>query len=85
MKARPILRATLFTALLFAAMGGVTIWSLAAPADDPVGDAIAWADRQQNSIARWYAHGPVDAKPDWQAMQLQVPGGDAMRRNANLR
>ncbi len=60
-------------------IAGVSVWSLATPASDPVGDAFAWVDRQQHEIAQWYAHGPVDAKPDWQAMQVQVPQGDAAR------
>jgi cytochrome c2 len=79
MTSGPAFRFLTRATLLFAAVAGVTVWSLASPAADPVGDAVAWAASQQDKAAAWYAHGPLDAQPDWRAMQMQVPGGDAAR------
>lgn len=72
-----IFRVAFGSLFIAAAIVIVTVWSLAAPTSDPVGDAISWLARQQDDLSQWYRHGPVDAKPDWQAMQLRVPDGDA--------
>ena len=59
--------------------GLITVWTLAPPDRDPIGDAVYRVSAQLGDLTEWYDHGPVDAKPDWDAMRMQVLNGDATR------
>jgi len=75
-----------FTAITvpLALTAGVALWSLADPLADPVGGWLGAVADRWAGVAAWYGAGPVDAKPDWQAMRLQVMNGDAARGRATF-
>ncbi len=72
-----IIKFTLASLITGAGIVVVTLWSLASPASDPVGQAVGWMAAKQTELRHWYQKGPVDAKPDWSAMQFDVLHGDA--------
>ncbi len=81
MQGKPVVPLTLagVAALVLVAITLVSVWSLAHPQRDPVGNALAAMGARLDGVRSWYAQGPVEASPDWQAMRLNVPGGDAAR------
>lgn len=62
-----------------AATSAVVLWTLASPSDDPVGALFETLGDSWDGLERWYVDGPVDAQPNWAAMQQRVVNGDASR------
>ena len=57
----------------------VTVWALADPRRDPVGDALADIAGRIEALRDWYGTGPLDARKDWDAIFLSIPNGDPAR------
>ncbi|MBV0911190.1 c-type cytochrome [Anianabacter salinae] len=67
--------ATLSVAGLTAACAAlVTVWALAAPARDPLGDALGAASARLRAVTDWYAQGPGGGRPTLDAMRAAALG-----------
>ncbi|MGR3502549.1 c-type cytochrome [Pseudaestuariivita sp.] len=55
----------------------VTLWALASPSRDVVGQLVSWSEARWTELRAWYISQPLDGELEWDTAQLQVRGADA--------